>query len=337
MIRAAALLSSCLSCLASAVFSPALAVEPARGPDPRIAVWKYNRLQSLDVVSVGCALVNVVLEPGETVLIPAASGVFPDRKAAEQHGGWHMPFNAFAKDGGNAGDGKKGEPVPTLVRDQVILQPTKCDAAPVVLQLMTYIDAEGREGERYPYVLVLHTVKEAPEGGKVPYQQIQVQRVPKSDPAALAASAAARRQRQDEWRSRQMEARLMAAQAPSPAPIVAGDWEYAPGASSPQGCDFVGPAQTPEVRAGQTVLTFDPRQQPPQVYTRTPSGEPTLVRPVPAIRPDGWTSYTLPGTYPQLWLVNDKQVCAVRYNGFNRRPEPNTTGTVSAEVRVVPR
>lgn len=346
MRRAALLVSSVLA--APAIFAaPASAVEPTRGPDPRIAVWRYNKMQSLDVTSVDCKQVNIVLEPGETVLTTTAAGVFADWDTAEGKGGWHMPMNAFRDRQGDAD--KKGEPKPELVRDQITLQPAKCDAGPVVLQLMTFFSTEGREGDRYPYVLVLHAVKGADAAkGKEPYQQIQVQRPPKPDPVAVAAASTARRARAEEWRQRQIEARLTAApmvQAAAgpavgvvPAAARPGDWDIVSGSSSPDACDLLRPVLTPEIRAGRTVLTFDPRTPAAQVYTMSKDGsEPTLVRPTPGLRADGWTTYTLPGTYARVILVDNRQVCILRYNGYNRAPEPNLTGTASAEVRVVPR
>ena len=83
---------------------------------------------------------------------------------------------------------------------------------------------------------------------------------------------------------------------------------------------------------------FDPRQPRMQLYGFTAAaGEPTRLQVVPENRPDGWFQYNVPGSYQRIALVAENRVCVVKNETYNRTPTPNTTGTSSPDVVLVPR
>ncbi len=336
--------------LAATALAPhAAAVEPSPGKDPLIRSWTYRRGVSLDVTSFNGAPVVLVLNPGETVKHHSSQYVSRNAELAAKVG-WHMPDNTVvpADEGeGEAGDrdappghGKQGKgQAASVIADQVVLQPLKLDQPPVVLHLVT---SDG--GEHRPYLLTLRVVRTSlfdEKTGRLnphAYAQVIVNHPPKADPAAIDAA----RLRREEYRARRdaafAQARLAVAQAQSAAHTTApGTVSMADGPKSPGACGVLRPTEYIDT-GRQTTLVFDPRQPRMQLYGFTAAGgEPTRLQAVPENRPDGWFQYVLPGSYQRIGLLSEGRVCVVKNEAFNRTPTPNTTGTSSPDVVLVPR
>lgn len=339
----------------------ARAVEPTKGKDPLIRTWTYARGVSLDLTSFNGAPVVLVLGPGETVKHHASQFVSQSLAEAEKRG-WFMPNNAVAPSpvrggGGGAEGGAEDEtlsaatgggagaraPAASLIADQIVLQPMRLDAPPVVLNLVT-----SDNGELRPYLLVLRVSKQDvfdPKTGQpVGYAQVIVQHPAKPDPVALAAARERREAARDRRDALYAQMRLAAAggQVLAPAaatPPAAGpeSFEMGDGRKSPGACQVLRPTDIADT-GRQTMLTFDPRQPRMQVYGFTAvTGEPTRVQAVPENRPDGWFQYVLPGTYQRIALSSEGRVCVLHNKAYNRAPVPNTTGTSSPDVALVPR
>ncbi len=346
--------------LLASTSSGAFAVEPSPGQHPLIRSWAYRRGVSLDLTSFGGAPVVLVLAPGETVKHHSSQFVSRD---AEQAGrvGWHMPDNTLvpvavadqdAEGGGGGGETTNaaakggGPPRATVISDQVVLQPLRLDLPPVVLHLVT----SAPDGERRSYLLTLR-VNQAPlfepaTGRLAPnaYAQVIVDHPAKPDPAALAAAQA----RREEYRLRRdmahAQARLAVSQTQPQGAVQDANLTATPGAismadgrKSPGACDVLRPTEYIDT-GRRTTLVFDPRQPRMQLYGFTAAGgEPTRLQAVPENRPDGWFQYNLPGSYQRIALAAENRVCVVKNETYGRVPTPNTTGTSSPDVALVPR
>ena len=322
--------------------APALAADRAPTRNPLIRPWAYSPSKPLDITSVGGQPVVIVLQPGDSVLHVTGQKVHNDLAKATEVGGWYMPFNATndvqPAAGAAAGDQAK-PPRPNAVREQITLQPTRIPTAeekaqPILLQLMTV----SADGDRRSYVLVLHSrpgnVFDPKDGGDV---QVLVTFPKPVDHQAVAAAAAARAIERERIREQRVLTRMTQARVDPPAVNTAADWDIGDGRDSPGACGVLKPVGLRDDGV-QTTLTFDPRQPKAKLYTLTAAGsEPTLVNAVPSTRADGWFDYVLPGTYAELRIVAEQQVCGLRNRGFNRAPVGNPGGTVSADVAVVPR
>lgn len=329
--------------LATVVALPAAyaaAAEPAPAANSLIRTWAYSPTKPLHITSVAGHPVVIVLQPGDSVLHRTGQKVYGDLKQATDAGGWYMPFNAFASEAPANGEADKGKPRrPDALREQITLQPTQVPTAggnvqPVILQLMTL----SAENERRPYVLVLHSkpgdVFSPKDGGDV---QVIVTFPKPVDREAQAAAAAARATERERLREQRVLTRMAQARVETRAASGPDDWKVGDGRGSPGACRLLKPVGMRDDGV-QTTLTFDPRQPKPKVYTLTTAGSaPTLVNTVPSTRPDGWFEYVLPGTYAELRIVAENQVCGLRNAGFNRAPVGNPGGTVSADVAIVPR
>lgn len=344
----AALLSS------TALASVAFAVEPAAGKDPLIRSWTYQRGVSLDLTSFNGAPVVLVLNSGETVKHHSSQHVSRNAELAAKVG-WHMPDNTVVSAGQDQEDGDGGEAqnvsqggtrkpaTASVIADQVVLQPLKLDQPPVVLHLVT-----SDNGEHRPYLLTLRVVRTSlfdEKTGKLApgaYAQVIVNHPAKPDPAAVAA---AQMRREDARARRDMayaQARLAVAQTQGGTQstnlaATSGAISMADGRKSPGACDVLRPTEYIDT-GRQTTLVFDPRQPRMQLYGFTAAaGEPTRLQAVPENRPDGWFQYNLPGSYQRIALAAENRVCVVKNETYNRVPTPNTTGTSSPDVVLVPR
>lgn len=332
--------------LATAVLlsaQPAVAIERAPARNSLIRPWAYSPTKPLDITSVGGQPVVIVLQPGDSVLHVTGQRVYNDLIKATEAGGWFMPFNATTNVQPAAGGTAAAEQAPPLrpnaVREQITLQPTRIPTAeekaqPVLLQLMTV----STDGDRRPYVLVLHSrpgnVLDPKDGGDV---QVLVTFPKPVDREAQAAAAAARAAERERIREQRVLTRMAQARVEAPVVNTADDWEIGDGRGSPGACQVLKPVGLRDDGV-QTTLTFDPRQPKAKLYTLTVAGSaPTLVNAVPSTRPDGWFEYVLPGTYAELRIAAENQVCGLRNKGFNRAPVGNPGGTISADVAVVPR
>lgn len=332
----------------------ALAVEPAAGKDPLIRSWTYRRGVSLDLTSFNGAPVVLVLNPGETVKHHSSQFVSRNAELAAKVG-WHMPDNAVVPaddadaegEGGetrNASQGGQRKPATaSVIADQIVLQPLKLDQPPVVLHLVT---SDG--GEHRPYLLTLRVVRTSlfdDKTGKLnpnAYAQVIVNHPAKPDPAALAAAQMRREEARERRDMAYAQARLAVAQTQGGAQninlvAVPGALSMADGRKSPGACEVLRPTEYYDT-GRQTTLVFDPRQPRMQLYGFTAAGgEPTRLQAVPENRPDGWFQYNLPGSYQRIAHAAENRVCVVKNETYNRAPSPNTTGTSSPDVVLVPR